>query len=282
MRIRRHNHPTQLRRSFLPSHIAVLAILTLFLTGCADVSETALTADTQPKVQVIAHRAGAALAPENTLAALERAIQIGADIAEIDVQMTQDGVLVAMHDDSLERTTGMCCCVWEANWTNVQQADAGSWYSLHYAGEQIPTLEALLSAAKGKIPLMIEIKCTGHEQGTVEKVVKLIQAAGMENSCTLGCADIRHLAQSKALAPALETVYIGAVKDPALFALDYVDRFSLPMDSLTPEMVALAKDYGKPIYTWTPDTREELQEALAFGVDGVVTDNPPLAQALLR
>lgn len=281
MRIWRRNHNKQ--RGSHPYYIAaLLAMLALFLTGCEDMADADLSAAAQPKVQVIAHRAGAALAPENTLAALERAIQVGADIAEIDVQTTQDGVLVAMHDDSLERTTGLCCCVWETNWANVQQADAGSWYSLRYAGEQIPTLETLLSATKGKIPLMIEIKCTGHEQGTVEKVVEQIQAAGMEDSCTLGCADIRQLQQSKALAPTLETVYIGAVTDPALFALDYVDRFSLPMDTLTPETVALAKAQGKPIYTWTPDTQEELQAALAYGVDGVVTDDPPLAHTLLQ
>ena len=137
------------------------AWLLLFL--CMSRSQVAESASSAPSVQVIAHRAGAALAPENTLAALENAIRVGADIAEIDVQMSKDGVLLAMHDKSLERTTGLCCSTWEVNWTVLQAADAGALYSADYAGERIPTLEALLNAARGQIPLMIEIKCTGHE-----------------------------------------------------------------------------------------------------------------------
>ena len=282
MRIQKDRIETQKFITFSLYIIPLSIILGLFIVKYRDQTTKNTVFPDRTEIQVIAHRAGAALAPENTLAALECAIQIGADIAEVDVQMTKDGVVVAMHDDSLERTTDLCCCVWEANWATVRQADAGSWYSVNYAGEKIPTLEELLLAAKGRIQLMIEIKCTGHEQGVVEKVVPMIQSAGMEQECTIGCADISLLRLSKTLAPELETVHIGAVADLDLYALDYVDRYSLPIKTLTNESVARAKSEGKKIYTWTIDTEEEIRTALNCGVDGFVTDNPPLAMELLQ
>lgn len=104
------------------------------------------------RTAVIAHRAGAALAPENTLAALEAAIAAGADMAEIDVRQTGDGVLVALHDDSFGRTAGLDKKVWELDCPSAQKLDAGSWYSHQFQGEHVPTLEEMLAAARGGSP----------------------------------------------------------------------------------------------------------------------------------
>ena len=101
-------------------------------------------------VIVVAHRAGAKVAPENTVAALEQAIRDGAPIAEIDVQQLSDGTLIVMHDSNFKRTTGEDICVWDAEADALKTLEVGSGFSAAYRGEQIPTLEEMLACA-GKI-----------------------------------------------------------------------------------------------------------------------------------
>lgn len=235
------------------------------------------------KTQVVAHRAGAALAPENTLAALKRSISVGADMAEVDVQMTKDGVVVVIHDDNLKRTTGLNCSVWAADYGAVQKLDAGGWYSEEYDQERVPTLQQMVEAARGRIHLMIEVKCDCDSgQELMEKTVKLICAAGMEHECTIACADLPLLQKSKELEPGLEAVYIGEGMPLNPGELTYVDGYSVHLSGLTGEAVVQAKTAGKKVYAWTVNTEREMEIALDFGVDGLVTDDPELAFHLIR
>ncbi len=233
--------------------------------------------------QVIAHRAGASLAPENTLAALKKSISAGADMAEIDVQMTKDGVAVVIHDGSLDRTAGLNRRVCETDYATIRKLDAGGWYDREYTGEPVPTLKKMAQAAKGKIRLMIEVKCEcGSGQRLVEETVKVIRGAGLEETCILACSDLRLLQQSKELAPRLDTVYIGE-KMPLNFSeLSYVDGYSIRLSGLTGEAAAQAAAAGKKLYVWTVNTRREMSIALELGVDGLVTDDPELAIRLIR
>ncbi|MEA4934420.1 MAG: glycerophosphodiester phosphodiesterase family protein [Lawsonibacter sp.] len=235
------------------------------------------------KTFVIAHRAGAALAPENTLAALKRSIAVGADMAEVDVQMTKDGVVVVIHDGNLERTAGLNCSVWAADYGVVQELDAGGWYSGEYGQERVPTLEQMAEAARGRIHLMIEVKCDCDSgQELMEKTVKLICAAGMEKECTIACADLPLLQRSKELKPGLDTVFIGEAMPLNPGGLTYVDGYSIHLSGLTGEAVVQAKAAGKKVYAWTVNTEQEMGIALDFGVDGLVTDDPELAIHLIR
>lgn len=231
---------------------------------------------------VIAHRAGAARGPENTVAALERAIAAGADMAEIDVGRTRDGVLVVLHDDTLRRTTGVDGTVRDTRYEVVRRLDAGSWYSIAFAGEPIPTLEEMLWAARGRIPLMIELKYKPGDWTLVEKTVALIRDLNMEGQCVLGCSDLVTLHRSKQLLPELETVYIGGVLFPGMEQLAYVNGFSIRSENLAPEDVARLQGAGKSVYAWTVNTVEELQRVLDMNLDGVVTDDPDLALRSLK
>lgn len=235
------------------------------------------------KTYVVAHRAGASLAPENTLAALKRSIAVGADMAEVDVQMTKDGVVVVIHDGNLERTTGLNCSVWAADYGAVQELDAGGWYSGEYGQERVPTLEQMVEAASGRIHLMIEVKCDRDSgQELMEKTVELICAAGMEEECTIACADLPLLQKSKELEPGLDAVYIGECMPLNPGELTYVDGYSIHLSGLTAGAVVQAKEAGKKVYAWTVNTEQEMGTALNFGVDGLVTDDPELAIHLVQ
>lgn len=235
----------------------------------------------RPSTEVIAHRAGAIFAPENTLAALENSIQAGADMAEIDVQQTRDGILIIMHDSNFLRTTSFDQEVWETDFATVQTLDAGSSYSRAFAGERIPTLEEMLAAAKGRIRLMIELKASGHEHNLVEETVRQINAAGMEQKCMIASMNLELLQRSKALAPAIETVYITSLAFSENFDLDYVDGYSVETSFLTLEMVTAIQSNQKKIYAWTANTDSNIQKIIRLGTDGLVTDNPSLANYYL-
>ena len=120
---------------------------------------------------VMAHRGLSADAPENTLYAFSDAILVGADFIELDVQQTRDGVLVVMHDSNLKRTTGVNKDIWDVDYADIQNLDAGSWFDPAYANARIPTLEETLQFVDKRAKLNIEIKPTKHGSDTLEQDV---------------------------------------------------------------------------------------------------------------
>ena len=128
---------------------AIVMLLCLYFLTYGVLPQVQAASKDAPVI-VVAHRAGAKVAPENTVAALEQAIRDGAPIAEIDVQQLSDGTLIVMHDSNFKRTTGEDICVWDAEADALKTLEVGSGFSAAYRGEQIPTLEEMLACA-GKI-----------------------------------------------------------------------------------------------------------------------------------
>lgn len=224
--------------------------------------------------KIVAHRAGAAFAPENTVAALKASIDAGVELAEIDVQQTRDGVLIVMHDASFKRTANLNQKVWDTEYKTVKTLDAGSHFSSDFAGEKIPTLQEMLLTAKNRIHLMIELKSTGHEKHLVEKTVQEVIAAGMSRQCTIASMDLDLLKESKSLAPAIDTVYITTFLKSDSFDHSYLDGYSVETTFLSPKIVAEAHARGKKVYGWTANTKKNMKKILRLGTDGLVTDNP--------
>lgn len=230
------------------------------------------------RAYVVAHRAGAWDAPENTLAALENAIVSGADMVEMDFQETQDGELVCFHDTSLKRTAGWNKNVWELTYEELQKADVGSYFSADYAGEQIPTLEDVLKMAKGKIHLMLELKSNGHEKNLAEKAVKLIEQYGMEEQCSIVSMSARILKKAKELNPDIPAIYISRVVEQRMLKQDYIDGFSVKVTFINEGDVRKTHLRGKSIYGWTANRKADVKKLLRCGVDGVITDNISMAE----
>lgn len=269
-------------KSGLPGVLSVAAALILL----GIFSETELGgspyAVPQAGTVVVSHRAGAAFAPENTLAALEWSIREGVGMAEIDVQQTRDGRLIVLHDTDFQRVAGLNQKVWETDYATVRTLDAGSHFSAEFAGERIPTLDEMLEAAKGKIELMIELKATGHETDLVPQTIERIQAAGMEEQCVIASMDPDLLRQSKELAPRINTVYITVMAFSERYDLPYVDGYSVETGFLTAELVATLQTDGKKVYAWTANSDASMLKIIRMGTDGLVTDNPPLAEFFLN
>ena len=124
----------------------------------------------------IAHRGASALAPENTIAAFERAVELGADVIELDLHMSQDGELVVIHDDTLDRTTDGSGPVHHRSLGELMRLDAGRWFGEGFAGQRIPRLDEVLDRFAGKVPLALEIKAgSTFFPGIEEKVVSALR-----------------------------------------------------------------------------------------------------------
>ena len=107
---------------------------------------------------VSAHRGFSSAAPENTLPALAAALAASADVAEIDIRMTADRVLVVMHDARVDRTTDGTGPVSKITLEDLKRLDAGSWFGPEFAGTTVPTFAEVLEWSRGKLPLIVELK----------------------------------------------------------------------------------------------------------------------------
>ena len=213
-------------------------------------------------VIVVAHRAGAKVAPENTVAALEQAIRDGAPIAEIDVQQLSDGTLIVMHDSNFKRTTGEDICVWDAEADALKTLEVGSGFSAAYRGEQIPTLEEMLACARGRITLL--------------------QDYDMVDECIIGSMNKGILQKMKELEPGISTVFIAHDLEEEDYELDYADSYSIEGRNLTVDMVDAIHYCGKSVYGWTANTSGAMLRIVNCGADGVITDDVRLLQTFLR
>lgn len=233
-------------------------------------------------VIVVAHRAGAKVAPENTVAALEQAIRDGVPIAEIDVQQLSDGTLIVMHDSNFKRTTGEDICVWDVEADALKTLEVGSGFSAAYRGEQIPTLEEMLACARGRITLMIELKYTGQEDALEESVLTLLQDYDMVDECIIGSMNKGILQKMKELEPGISTVFIAHDLEEEDYELDYADSYSIEGRNLTVDMVDAIHYCGKSVYGWTANTSGAMLWIVNCGADGVITDDVRLLQTFLR
>lgn len=233
-------------------------------------------------VMVVAHRGGAKIAPENTVAALEQAIRDKVPVAEVDVQQLADGTLIVMHDSNFRRTAGLDMCVWDAEAETLKELEAGSYFSEAYRGEKIPTLEEMLACAKGRICLMIELKYTGQEQQLEEGVLSLVETYDMVDECIIGSMNKGILQTVRELEPEISTVYIAHDLEEKDYDLDYVDSYSIEGKNLTEDMVDAIHNTGKSVYGWTANSSAAMSWIVRCGADGVITDDVRLLQTFLR
>ena len=139
----------------------------------------------------------------------------------------------------------------------------------------------MLEAAKGKIELMIELKAAGHETDLVPQTIERIQAAGMEEQCVIVSMDPDLLRQSKELAPRINTVYITVMAFSEHYDLPCMDGYSVKTGFLTAELVAMLQTDGKKVYARTANSDASILKIIRMGINGLVTDNPPLAEFFL-
>ena len=231
---------------------------------------------------VMAHRGLSADAPENTLYAFSDAISVGADFIELDVQQTRDGVLVVMHDSNLKRTTGVNKDIWDVDYADIQNLDAGSWFDPAYANARIPTLEETLQFVDKRAKLNIEIKPTKHGSDTLEQdVAELITRYQYTDACYVTSFSYGSLKKVKEANPEIRTGYLMSVAYGQFYSLKYADAFSLNKVFVTSQAVNAAHQQGKQIFAWTVNSMSEVRSLCNLHVDSIITDDPVMVQNVI-
>lgn len=231
---------------------------------------------------VMAHRGLSADAPENTLYAFSDAILVGADFIELDVQQTRDGVLVVMHDSNLKRTTSVNKDIWDVDYADIQNLDAGSWFDPAYANARIPTLEETLQFVDKRAKLNIEIKPTKHGSDTLEQdVAELITRYQYTDACYVTSFSYGSLKKVKEANPEIRTGYLMSVAYGQFYSLKYADAFSLNKVFVTSQVVNAAHQQGKQIFAWTVNGMSEVRSLCNLHVDSIITDDPVMVQNVI-
>jgi glycerophosphoryl diester phosphodiesterase len=251
------------------------------------------------KPRVFGHRGAAGLAPENTLPSFALALALGADVLELDVHGTRDGAIVALHDATLERTTEGRGPVCAQTLVEVQQLDAG--YRFTRDGTDFPyrghgvrlcTLEDVLR----RFPLTscnIEVKQA--EPSIVDEVIGIVRRFDAQRRVILAAEQASIMEALRKRASDISTSFSAA--DVATFvqhlqrddfahyeapgcALQIPPRFG-DIELITPELVDTAHRFGLEVHAWTINDRDEMLRLLRLGIDGIMSDFPGLARAVL-
>lgn len=281
--------------------VVVLAVAYAALAALAKPQPRAPYLDALPKgVTVLAHQGGDGLWPGDTLYAFQHAAELGADVLELDVHETSDGVIVVNHDATVDRTTDGTGAIAQMTLAQLQALDAGyRWtadggktYPYRGKGIRLTTLKTVFDSFPGK-PINIEIK--PDSVGVADDLCRLIRANGREHTVMVVSF---HPGAIRAFRTACPTV--ATAGDPTEIKVFYVlarahlERlFSPPTDALqvpeaqgaltvvTPHFVAAAHARGMLVHVWTINRTDDMKRLIAMGVDGLITDRPDRLLALL-
>jgi glycerophosphoryl diester phosphodiesterase len=237
--------------------------------------------DVRPKVTVAAHRGYSLVAPENTLAAFRKSIEVGADYVELDVQETKDGRLIVNHDRDMMRVAGDPRRVAELTLAEIKTLDVGRRIGPEFVGERVPTLDEVIDQTRGKIGLQIELKYYAKDDGLAEKVAALIDRLKFEAECVVISLDYEALLKAKARNPRVKTAAIITYALGDVNRLD-VDALSVHTKFIDNRLLREAKTQGKPVYAWTVDDPHQMLALIERGVSSLVTNVPSLAVSLRR
>lgn len=238
---------------------------------------------------VIAHRGASAYYPENTMAAFRGAVALDAEMIELDVMLSSDGVPVVFHDAGLEDHTDGTGALRNLTLQQLKELDAGSWFGPEYAGERIPTLEEVLAFASGTIALNIEIKTeavTDRTKGGIEeKSLELVEKYGMKEHVLFSSFDYRAVRHLKELDPDIPAGLLyekenSGKKLPSQLVAEYdADAFNCSFRELTKKRMNDLRSHNIPVFVYTVNDEKRMKKLIGRGVSGIFSDKPDVLKA---
>lgn len=236
---------------------------------------------TVPKI--IAHRGYSGVSPENTLSAFANAVDIGADMIELDVQLTGDGQVVVFHDNDLLRVTGCEGTIADYTLEELQQMDAGMWFGSEFEGERIPTLAEVLELVRGSgLNIYLELKDIGAVEGFEEAVLNVVRDYDMQDRCIMASFQYEYLRHFKELDESIQVLLNTSSASLTLTEEFPADYYGLNTEMITADLVEAIHNAGSQAYAWTVNKPVQMRNVAAMGVDGIVTNYPGLAKVALQ
>jgi glycerophosphoryl diester phosphodiesterase len=266
--------------------LSILLCTLLLLPACVQTKMNPLpTQGAQTQPLLIGHRGASWYAPENTVASVKKAYELGADAAEIDVHLTLDHQVVVIHDANTSATTGIHFVVRETPLEEIRKLDAGSWKGPEFAGEKIPLLSEVLDIVPPGKLLVIEIKSGPH---VVPAMVEVVKKSGKADQVIFISFTMESLELAGELMPEVPRSWLlSARKEGDSYYPIKLETVQLAKDKgfqginvnsggLSPEVIEEAHRLGMPVYTWTINYPDWVEKLTAWGVDGITTDKIPM------
>ena len=247
-------------------------------------------------VMVTAHRGASAYAPENTVEAVSRALEIGVDRIEVDVATTSDGYVVCLHDKTLNQTCNVDGDVRDFTFNELTDIRANKGFETDYPDVVIPSLESIIKVIDGKCELVIEIKSGGGYYPEIErKVADLVQNNDAYKWAVIHSFNDKVLNQLQEIDPniRLQKLFVFRWRWPAIIQ-DFkfhpgkiknyksVEAFGVASKFVNRNLVQEIHDLGKQIHVWTVDEPKEMKKLIAMGVDGIITNKPDILKQVLK
>lgn len=248
---------------------------------------------TAQNILVTAHRGASGHAPENTLAAIKKALEIGVDRIEVDVQQTSDGIVVCLHDKKLERTTSGKGKVADMSLDELNSVKANKGFESDFPAEPIPTLEQVFELMDGETQFVIEIKAGNKVYpGIEENVVKLIRKYKAEKWALVHSFNDKVLKYINENHPdiRLQKLFVsfsaGLMLDFKLHSARlsdyaYVEGFGISKGGANKKLIQKIHEQGKVVHVWTVNCTEDIQEMIELGVDGIISNYPDRVKSIL-
>lgn len=238
------------------------------------------------QTKVIAHRGFSGIAPENTLAAFQKAIDAGVEYFELDIHKTKDDSVVVIHDSSVDRTSSneMKGKVEEMTYAELSRVRAGysGKFGDKFSDEKVPTLREALQLAKGRIKVCLEIKVTGAE----EQVMQTLKELKMKDEVIIFSFLYPALAKIRQLDKNIDILYlIGAADETTIDYAKVINAQAIGAGGgrpLTKEYVDKVHANGLEIWRWTVDDETAMKQLIGIGVDGIISNFPDRVLKLIK
>lgn len=242
-----------------------------------------------PNPMIFAHRGASAHAPENTLAAFSLALQQGADGIELDAKLTADGHVVVIHDQTVDRTTKSSGQVGKMLLANLLELDAGSFFDIAFKGESIPTLEQVFEAFGRQTFINVELTNYASPFDSLpEKVAALVRRYGMIRRVLFSSFNPFALRRIHKLLPEAPLGLLALSGWQGAWARSWLGPKLVPYQSLHPELndatgglIARLHSEDRKVFVYTVNQASDMFRLMDNEVDGIFTDDPPLARRVL-
>lgn len=232
-------------------------------------------------VTVAAHKGDGFNSPENSLSAVESAIEKGVAMVEIDITLTKDDVLVLSHDENLKRQANISKDIKDLTYKELQDIDVGSSFDESFAGESIPALDDILAiTSKTNTRVLLDVKASGDEEVYAEEIAKLVRKYDTDDLISVQSFNpeflkyMRHKNDEINIGQILY-LYAGNLSD-----LD-VDFYTVRETMLTKRFIKHARAENRKIWVWTVNSKKNAKKVLSYDIDGIITDYPERVQRMI-
>jgi glycerophosphoryl diester phosphodiesterase len=234
-----------------------------------------------------AHRGASGYYPENTMLAFQKAIEMGCEGIETDVQLTKDGVLVICHDELLDRTTDGKGLIAETNYSDIAKLDAAKLWGGKFADVRVPTLEELLAYIKDKnIMINLELKNSIIDYKNLEQlVIDMLYKYELEEKVIISSFNHYSILRCKAIDNKLKLglLYDCCIYEPGKYASELgVCAVHPSFYSLNEEVVKEIRSHNLMINTWTVNDEKYMHLLAKLGIDGIITNYPDRLKKVIQ